>query len=83
MLNSEFVARQAEGLADRLMKQPASDRVDMAYLLLLGRDASASEREHALAFMQSLDNSTSMDKREKLIAYCQVLMCTAEFSQID
>ena len=83
MLNSEFVARQSESLADRLMTRPAAERVDLAYLMLLGRHATASEKEHALTFMQSLDNSTSMDKREKLIAYCQVLMCTAEFSQID
>ena len=33
MLNNEFVASQAESLADRLMKHPASDRVDSAYLL--------------------------------------------------
>ena len=83
MLNNAFVASQSESLADRLLKQPASDRVDTVYLLLLARHPTGAEREHALAFMDSLDESSRLDKREKLIAYCQVLLCTAEFGQID
>ena len=83
MLNNEFVANQAESLADRLSNEPASQRVDSAYLLLLGRRPTPAEREHALAFMDSLNESSRLDKREKLVAYCQVLLCTAEFGQID
>ncbi|WP_238388805.1 PSD1 and planctomycete cytochrome C domain-containing protein [Roseimaritima ulvae] len=83
MLNNEFVASQAESLADRLLNQPASERVDSAYLLLLGRHPTPTERQHARASMVSLDNSSRLEKRERLLAYCQVLMCTTEFSQID
>ncbi|WP_168566013.1 PSD1 and planctomycete cytochrome C domain-containing protein [Crateriforma spongiae] len=83
MLNNEFVASQAESLADRLLNQPASQRVDSAYLLLLGRRSTPAERQHAFAFMDSLNDSSRLDKRDKLLAYCQVLMCTTEFSQID
>ena len=53
LLNDAFVRRQSLSLADRLLADAGLDdpqRINLAYLTVLGRDASASEIDRALAF---------------------------------
>ncbi len=65
VLNSPFVERQAQSLADRLVKEATasdSDRIERAYLLLFGRPPREAERALALAFVAS-DERSDADER--------------------
>lgn len=83
MLNNAFVQTHADALAMRLAKSPADERINDAYLLTLGRLPTETEKGLAMAFINQIDETSSLDRHEKLAAYCQALFCTAEFSSID
>jgi cytochrome c553 len=74
LMNSRFVQDQAVAISSRVMKQPASQRLEYAYLLTLGRRPSPSESKLVLDYLTD---------EEKLSLLCQVLLCTVEFSSID
>ena len=53
LLNNEFVQSQADAVADRLSRLPASQRIPEAYLLLFGRAPNRREIEIGQAFLDS------------------------------
>ncbi len=83
MMNNPFVWNQSKSLATRVQSRPASERVDYLYQLTLGRYPTNEERTFAFEFMERLGSDESLGKSEKMAAYCQVMMCTSEFSVID
>ncbi|MCI0419988.1 MAG: DUF1553 domain-containing protein, partial [Acidobacteria bacterium] len=54
-MNSEFMARQAEALASRLLSEPGDDaaRIKKAYPLLYGREATEIEVQLGLDFLRA------------------------------
>lgn len=82
LMNNPFVQRQAEDLARRVQEYPPSDRIDQAYLIALGRRPTTDQQQFAVEFMTSLSDSP-LTTEEKLVAYCQTLLCTSEFNTID
>lgn len=87
-MNHDFVQRQAEAFAERLMREPSSSRINFAYLSAFGRMPTDRERQMGSLFAQKFradergtDNAELQLKT--LAAYCQALICTAEFSLID
>mgnify|MGYP002628153469 CR=1 FL=1 len=83
LMNNKFVQIRAAALTERLSTYPASQRLDSAYMLVLGRKPSDTEQAQAMAFIADVSKSSSLTKDQKLAAYCQALLCTTEFSSID
>ena len=87
-MNDNFVRQQAEAFATRLAAQPSKTRIDFAHLTALGRLPTPRERQMSAHFAQKFRSdqrgTESVELQQKtLAAYCQALMCTAEFSVID
>ena len=89
-LNNEFVVKQSESLARRLVD--ASDKtekqIELAFLWAYGREATDKELSAARQFYQSFDVSDSKSRRgnsraavelKKLSALCQGIFASAEF----
>jgi cytochrome c553 len=74
LMNNRFVQDQAVAISSRVMKQPANQRLEYAYLLMLGRLPSPSERNLVMDYLTD---------EEKLPHLCQAILCTVEFSSID
>ena len=84
MLNSPFIMRQAEALADRLIDAAPSDeeRVTQAYRLTFGRTPTDTERQAALDFIAKYESSLPrqpLKHRTALAAFGQALFGSAEF----
>jgi hypothetical protein len=86
-LNSPFVTRQAEALAERVRASEGDDArgIDRAYRLALARPPTAAERNRALAFLQTFTARTGVPDRarEAWSAFCQALFSAAEFRYLD
>ncbi len=87
-MNDDFVRRQAEAFADRLLQMPSRERIDFAHLTAFGRLPTARERQIGSHFAQKFraderDTRSTELQRKTMAAYCQALMCVAEFGVID
>jgi len=84
MLNSPFVVRQSEALADRLLDASPSDdeRVNQAYMLIFGRPPTDAQRTAAIEFITKYERSLSrqpLKTRTAWAAFGQALFASAEF----
>ena len=77
LLNGPFVQEQAAALAKRIQSTP--DRVERAFQLCFNRPPDAKEVALAEKFLQS----GSTDDFKLLTAFCQSLLCSAEFRFAD
>ena len=91
MLNSDFVMQSADELARRLLSEAGSDdeRLSRLSQTVLGRDATAQEREGHLAFLTKVDQSLAAKvpdvaerKRQAWGVLCHVAIATNEFIYI-
>jgi hypothetical protein len=82
-LNSPFVTRQAEALAERVRAAEGDDArgIERAYRLALARRPTAAERDRAFAFLRAF--ASRAGAREAWTAFCQALFATAEFRYLD
>jgi hypothetical protein len=89
LLNSDFMIRQAEAFADRILKEAGDDPAGWAIVLALGRHASDRERR---AFARFLDDQTLLhvktqppaEARRRAIAdLCHMLLSANEFAYVD
>jgi hypothetical protein len=78
-MNSPFVIRQAEALAERVCaaEKDEARRVERAYRLAFARSPTAGERDRALAFLRAFA------ARNPWPAFCQALFASAEFRYLD
>jgi hypothetical protein len=80
LMNSPFVAKRAAALARRLGRAATGDeqRIDLAFAACFNRRPAPEERERCLRFLRqpSADAGT-------LARFCQALLCTAEFRNLD
>ncbi|SIN76472.1 EF hand [Singulisphaera sp. GP187] len=88
LLNSPFVIRQAEALADGLLRDVPNDgdRIAEAYLRTIGRPPTAQEQRAARAFLEGESGDGSPRRpagsepgRAGWAAFCQALFASAEF----
>ncbi len=88
LLNSPFVIARAEAAAARLLEESSDDasRMHRAYLRFLGRPATDAERQTSATFLKkyaSLPNDKARGKPKPELAawtaFCQVLVCSADF----
>ncbi len=89
LMNSPFVLGQSEKMAERLLRESASEaeRVSLAFRLALGREPSAGEREAAGTFFRRFpppaDASGPDAVRAPWAAFCQALFASAEFRYLN
>lgn len=81
-LNSAFMARQADGLAARLLKSGNENaaRIRQGYWLLYGREPKEAEMAMGLEFLL---HSAKADPRTTWKDYAQVLLSASEFYFLD
>ena len=80
LLNSDFMMRRAEALADQVYLFAGDDapkQIETAFLRTLGRKPDANEQPHALALLTS-----SPDPRATLVQLCHALINLNEFLYI-
>jgi hypothetical protein len=89
LLNDPFVRRQAQDLADRLIRRTDLDdaaRIDLAYRLTLSRPGAANETQRAKAYLADYEAEARKDPANKTVprtaawtSFCQALLGSAEF----
>ncbi len=99
LLNGDFVNRQAQHLADRLIHEAGNDaakQIDLAYRLALCRPATESERASLLRYLDeevsaavadapanSLPAGSSVARRRALEQVCRAILNLNEFVYTD
>lgn len=88
LLNSPFAQDRANGLATRLMKESGTDeqRIQRAFLLCFSRQPEQFEMNRSLDFLKNKKHSVNESSDSvpmELIHFCQALLCTAEFRNLD
>ena len=85
-LNSPLVKHFAEKFAERLLKMDRlndTKRVEMAYLLALGRSPSRDESAESLAYISDCTGRQQMDRQQAWASFSQALYGTVEFRYVD
>ena len=88
LMNSPFVQKQAAALASRLARETRTNdgRVDAAFMLCFGRAPDAEERQWSLGFLnrRATGDAGGADAKQRVLAsFCQAMLCTAEFRNLD
>ncbi len=87
LMNSPFVQSRATALADRVQREADSpeQRLRHAFVLCFSRAPDAEETKLAAAFFDPSQNKSDNDQqyRKLLASYCQALLATAEFRNLD
>jgi hypothetical protein len=76
----------ADKFAERLLKMDKLDdskRLDMAYLLALGRPPGEKMKAQALAYLEQTVRDEGKTRQQAWSALCQVLYGTAEFRYVN
>jgi hypothetical protein len=87
LMNSSFVQARATALAERLWRESHDhdQRIRAAFELCFSRAPDAEELKLAAAYFQQNQISSSDEKRQRKLfaSYCQALLATAEFRNLD
>ena len=91
LMNSTFAQDRARGIAMRLVREDSLDeqRIQKAFLLCYCRQPDPLEIQRSLQFLkrnkQEVDspNSSNDAVPQQLLSFCQALLCTAEFRNLD
>jgi hypothetical protein len=92
LMNSPFVIRAADAMAHRLIAEQTSpdERIKLAYQLAYGRPPTAAELEKTQQFFKQYlagtgDNSRGSQyyRSNAMSAFCQALLCSAEFRYLN
>ena len=83
LMNSTFVQDRAKALAARLTDAAHSDHavVERAFALCFSRKPDPVETRRSIRFLQS--NESEADDGVKMLSFCQALLSTAEFRNLD
>jgi hypothetical protein len=85
LLNSDFLARQAEAFATRVLAEKPDDQAGHALLLAFGRPAQETERRKLNAFLetQAARYKGADARRWAVTDLCQMLLSANEFAYVD
>jgi hypothetical protein len=78
LMNSSFVQQRAKRLAARLQEETSDNNqlIERAFELCFSRAPIEDEREQSRAFLDNDDDVT-------MLSFCQAMLCTAEFRNLD
>jgi hypothetical protein len=85
-MNNPLVKYMADRFAERLLKMDRLNdekRLEMAYLLALGRPPAEQMKKQSLAYLEQCEKDEGMSKQDAWSSLCQALYGTAEFRYID
>ncbi len=84
LLNSPFVLDRAASFAARLNRECDTNeqQIRQAFLLCYNREPDQAEMERSIQFL-SVENAETDTVSTRLVSFCQALMCTAEFRNLD
>jgi len=85
-MNNPLPKYMADRFAERLLKMDRLNdekRVEMAYLLALGRPPSDNMKAQSLAYLEQSEREEGKTNVEAWSAFCQALYGTAEFRYVD
>jgi hypothetical protein len=85
-MNSPLVKFMADRFADRLLRMDKLDdskRVEMAYLLALGREPGKEMKDQALKFLDEVEREEGLSRQEAWSKLCQALYGTSEFRYVE
>lgn len=91
LMNSTFVQERAAAFASRIRSAKQAEpeaQIEYAFRLCFGRAATPDETRRAINFLTA-DNATSASTQEstsdsdQLTRFCQAMLCTAEFRNLD
>ncbi len=83
LMNSSFVQDRARALAARLENESGNDRerVKRAFAICFARHPESDEMKRSLSYLK---NEITLDDRSlTMLSFCQALMSTAEFRNLD
>ena len=88
LMNSPFVQSRAKALADRLLREADDNenRIRLACLLCFSHVPDPDEMKLATAFFeqgQQLAGDDEKQRQQILVSYCQALLSTAGFRNLD
>jgi mono/diheme cytochrome c family protein len=87
LMNSPFVISRAESLANRLASEDNDEsRIQEAFRLCFSREADAEELQLAKSFFErgmKVAKDDEVLRKQVLASYCQALLSTAEFRNLD
>jgi hypothetical protein len=91
LLNSEFMVRQAESFAGRVLRENPADVVGHAVRIAFGRDVSDRERKTMDGFLaaqasrhaRAAGGNETEGRRRALADLCHMLMSANEFAYVD
>ncbi len=87
LMNSPFVQARADSLASRLMQRTdeVKQRVALAFRLCFAREPRPEEIERSIAFLDQRHaaGDNLIDANTVLASFCQALLSTAEFRNLD
>ncbi|MFT5466727.1 MAG: hypothetical protein ACI8UO_001827 [Verrucomicrobiales bacterium] len=81
LMNNPFVEREARNAAERILKTPESDRVELAYLLTSGRLPGPGVAGDATSYLAS--RTAQADEIEAWTDLMQTLFASARFRYLD
>ena len=82
-MNSPFIREQAKGFARRISTQARTpaEQTRLAFALCFNREPDTDEIELGKTFFKR--GATGDDSQLALTTYCQALLATAEFRNLD
>ncbi|HVJ68883.1 MAG TPA: DUF1553 domain-containing protein, partial [Caulifigura sp.] len=85
LMNSPFIAERAAALAKRITQEASipEDQARRAFQLTYSRDPQPDEQARAVQFLNESLPSTKEKPFGALEAFCQALLATAEFRNLD
>jgi hypothetical protein len=91
LMNSSFVQERARAMAARLERETRTDEelVQKAFQLCFGREPDADETQRSLTFLRQDEPADDEDAAEQpddnltILSFCQALLSTAEFRNLD
>jgi hypothetical protein len=85
LMNSPFVQARAAALAKRVLSEADNheQRLRHAFVLCFSRAPDAEESQLAAAFFESAQDPAAEQYQKQLASFCQALLATAEFRNLD
>jgi hypothetical protein len=88
LMNSSFMQDRARNLAARLERESSNDDelVQRTFQLCFGREPDADELARSLAFFSQDGSAVPADKTDRdltMLSFCQAMLSTAEFRNLD
>jgi hypothetical protein len=85
LMNSPFVQARATALANLVLRDATGhdEQVRLAFVLCFARTPDVEETKLAAAFFDQVRSGDEQQTRKRLASYCQALLATAEFRNLD